>query len=107
MSTKPRVKLPEAIKAGDLVEVKTLISHVMETGQRKDKDGQLIPRNIIHTFTAKFEGDPVFTARLLPGIAANPYLAFWMRVPGSGMLELTWTEDKGPEIVHKIQIDAI
>jgi sulfur-oxidizing protein SoxZ len=107
MNPKPRVKLPEAIKAGDLVEVKTLISHIMETGQRKDNDGKVVPRNIIHTFTATFDGNPVFDAKLQPGIAANPYLAFWVRIPSSGTLELTWIDDVGPQVVETIKIEVV
>ena len=56
MSTKPRIRVPDTAKVGEVIEVKTLISHVMETGQRKDRDGKTIPRNIINTFTATFNG---------------------------------------------------
>ena len=87
MSTKPRIKVPDSAKAGDVIEVKTLISHVMETGQRKDRDGKPIPRNIINTFAATFNGKQVFKADLQPGISANPYIAFHMKVPGPGELE--------------------
>ena len=80
--TRPRVRLPERASVGDLIEVKTLISHVMETGQRRDTDGKPISRFIINSFTATFAGAEVFKAELHPGISANPYLAFYMRVPG-------------------------
>ena len=56
MSVKPRVKVSEGAKAGDIIEVKTVIQHVMETGQRRDGAGNLVPRDIIHTFTASFGG---------------------------------------------------
>lgn len=92
----PRAKItPANPKPGDIVEVKTLVSHVMETGLRKDKDGSPIPRNIIHTFKATFEGEPVFSADLQPGISANPFIAFNMRVSKPGSLELTWVDDRG------------
>lgn len=68
MSAKPRIKIPDSAKAGEVIEVKTLISHVMETGQRKDQDGKTIPRNIVHTFEAKFAGKTVITAKLYSGI---------------------------------------
>src|SRR5262250_2120773 len=103
---KPRVKLPEAAKVGDLIEVKTLISHVMETGQRKDPDGKTIPRSIINTFIATFAGAEVFTAELQPGISANPYLSFFMKVPGPGEFEFTWVEDGGNKIVEKIKLNV-
>lgn len=93
---KPRAKIsPANPKAGEIVEIKTLVSHVMETGLRKDKNGKPIPRNIIHTFTATFEGEPVFSANLQPGISANPYIAFNMKVTKPGSFELKWTDDSG------------
>ncbi len=104
---KPRIKIvPDKPKAGDVVEVKTLISHVMETGNRKDKDGKPIPRNLINAFTATFGGKEVFSAELRQGISANPYLAFFFKVPASGDLEMTWTEDNGTKTVEKVAITA-
>jgi sulfur-oxidizing protein SoxZ len=103
---KPRVKLPDAARAGDLIEVKTLISHVMETGQRKDPEGKVIPRNIINSFSATFAGDEVFRADLQPGISANPYLSFFMKVPGPGEFEFTWIEDGGNKVVEKIKLNV-
>jgi sulfur-oxidizing protein SoxZ len=107
MSAKPRIKLPESAKVGDVIEVKTLISHVMETGQRKDPDGKTIPRNIIHTFEAKFAGKPVFTGKLYSGISANPYLAFHMKVPGPGEFEFSWLDDAGVRISEKAKLNVV
>jgi sulfur-oxidizing protein SoxZ len=104
--TKPRIKLPEAAKVGEVIEVKTLISHVMETGQRRDPDGKIVPRSIINAFTAKFAGVEVFAAELHPGISANPYLSFFMRVPGPGDFEFTWTEDGGNKIVDTQKLNV-
>ena len=101
MASKPRVKVPDTAKVGDVIEIKTLISHVMETGQRKDKDGKIIPRNIINTFIAAFDGKEVFKADLNSGISANPYLAFFMKVPGAGEFEFTWLDDAGVKISQK------
>ena len=106
MSTKPRIRVPDTAKVGDVIEVKTLISHVMETGQRKDRDGKTIPRNIINTFTATFNGKQVFKADLQPGISANPYMAFHMRVTGPGDLELSWLDDTGAKVVEKAKINV-
>jgi sulfur-oxidizing protein SoxZ len=105
--SKPRVKLPESAKAGDVIEVKTLISHVMETGQRRTPEGQPIPRSIINTFTAKFAGTEVFKAELQPGISANPYLSFFMRIPGPGEFEFTWVEDGGKQTVEKVKLNVV
>lgn len=106
MSIRPRVKLPEVVRAGEVIEVKTLVSHIMETGQRRDKDGNPIPRKIINAFAARFDGREVFAASLFPGTSANPYLVFNLKVPGPGELTLTWTEDGGQEIIEKIKISV-
>ena len=105
--TRARVRLPESVKIGDVIEVKTLISHVMETGQRKDADGQPIPRFIINAFTATFAGAEVFRAELHPAISANPYLAFFMRVPGPGEFEFTWTDDSGAKVSEKLRLNVV
>ena len=105
--TKPRIKLPDSAKVGDVIEVKTLISHVMETGQRKEGDGKPVPRFIINSFTATFAGAEVFKAELYPGISANPYLSFNMRVPGPGEFEFTWTDDKGGKVSEKVRLNVV
>jgi sulfur-oxidizing protein SoxZ len=105
--TRPRVRLPESAKVGDVIEVKTLISHVMETGQRRETDGKPIPRFIINSVTASFAGAEVFKAELHPGIAANPYLVFFMRVPGPGEFELTWTDDSGAKVSEKLRLNIV
>ena len=104
MASKPRIKAGKAAKAGDVIEIKTLITHVMETGFRKGSDGKLIPRNIINSFTATFGGKDVFKADLSSGVSANPYIAFPMKVTEPGDLELTWTDDKGEKIVEKVAV---
>lgn len=105
MTTKPRVKVyPETPAVGSIVEVKALVNHVMETGQRRSADGTLIKRNIINSFTATFAGKEVFRAELHSGISANPYLAFFMRVPAAGILELTWVDDDNQKITETIDI---
>ncbi len=93
---KPRVKVPKTAKAGEVVQIKTLISHKMDTGlQKHKKTGKLIPQKIINSFTATFDGKQVFTVKPHAAISANPYFAFYLKVPKSGDLEMTWTEDTG------------
>lgn len=104
---KPRIKIPEQAKVGDVIEIKTLISHVMETGQRKDRDGKTIPRDIIKAFAASYAGREVFRAALQPGISANPYIAFFMRVPGPGEFEFTWVDDAGKTITEKMALNVV
>jgi len=106
MSNKPRIKLPESAAKGDVIEIKTLISHVMETGQRKGSDGQIVPRNVITRFTAKFAGEPVFTADLSSGISANPFISFFMKVPGPGEFEFSWTGDQSMSVVEKLPLNV-
>ena len=106
MKKPPRIKVPQSVRAGEIVEIKTLATHVMETGNRKDADGHVIPRYIIHTFTAEFEGEPVFSADLGPGIAANPYIAFYLKVPGPGALTLTWIDDGGETTVETVPLNV-
>ncbi|MGI9403824.1 MAG: thiosulfate oxidation carrier complex protein SoxZ [Hyphomicrobium sp.] len=107
MKKAPRIKIPERTHVGEVIEIKTLATHIMETGNRKDAAGKIIPRDIIHTFTAKFKGQPVFSADLGPGIAANPYIAFYLKVPGPGALELTWLDDSGTKTVETLPLNVV
>ena len=93
---KPRVKVPKKAKAGEVVTIKSLISHPMETGLRKDKKtGELIPRKIINRFQASFNGQEVVDVVIEPAVSANPYFQFDMKVPESGTLSFKWTDDDG------------
>lgn len=93
---KPRVKVPRKVKAGEPFEVKALISHKMESGQRTDEaTGKKIPRMIINDFTAKLDGEVVFNATFYPAVSANPYIAFWVVADKSGELEFSWVDDSG------------
>lgn len=92
---KPRVKVPKSASAGEVITIKTLISHKMESGQRKDGDGNVIPRQIINKFSAEFNGQPVFSADIHPAISANPYFEFSAKVMESGTFKFTWVDDDG------------
>ena len=92
---KPRVKVPKSAAAGETITIKTLISHTMESGQRKDKDGNPIPRSIIHRFTCDFNGQNVIDVVLAPAISTNPYFQFEAKVPESGEFKFTWYDDDG------------
>lgn len=106
-ASKPRVKFPEQAQAGEIIEIKALITHVMETGNRKDADGKPIPRNIIHTFTAHYDGALIFKAELGSGISANPYLSFYLKVPGPGELAVTWLDDDGGETIERYPLKVV
>ena len=95
-NVKPRVKVPKKAAAGEVVTIKTLISHPMESGQRKDsKTGELIPRQIINKFVATFNGEEVISVDLDPAVSANPYFEFELKVPEAGELHFFWTDDDG------------
>lgn len=95
MADKPRLKVPKEAKKGEIIELKTLIAHVMETGLRKDASGAIIPRKIINKFTCEFNGKPVFSADIEPAVAANPYIQFNAKVEESGTFKFTWVDDDG------------
>ena len=95
MAEKPRIKLPSSARKGEVIEIKTLIAHPMETGLRKDQDGKVIPRKIINKFTCEFNGKPVFSADIEPAVAANPYMQFTAKVVESGTFRFTWVDDDG------------
>jgi sulfur-oxidizing protein SoxZ len=92
---KPRVKVPKSASAGEAVTIKTLISHQMESGQRKDKEGKVIPRSIINRFVVDFNGQNVLDVTLEPAISTNPYFEFEATVPESGDFTFTWYDDDG------------
>ncbi|WP_081534864.1 thiosulfate oxidation carrier complex protein SoxZ [Rhodovulum sp. P5] len=92
---KPRVKAPKSAAAGESVVIKTLISHKMESGQRKDSDGNLIPRSIINRFTCDFNGQNVIDVELAAAISTNPYFEFEAVIPEAGEMKFTWYDDDG------------
>ena len=106
MASKPRVKVPKTAKKGEDFQIKTLITHKMDTGTAKDKQGKLIPRKIINTFTCSYNGKEVFRADMHPAVAANPYLAFYVKATESGTLDFAWTEDGGKVITDSQPISV-
>ena len=89
------INVPATAKRGEVIEIKTLISHPMESGYRVGTNGTLIQRDIITLFTCSYNGEEIFRAELSPAIAANPFLAFFTVVRESGTLEFRWTGDNG------------
>lgn len=101
---KPRVKVPRSASPGEAVTIKTLISHPMESGQRKDSDGNRIPRQIIHTFRASFNGQEILTATFEPAVSSNPYVEFEAIVPEAGTFRFEWHDDDGS--VYELEEDV-
>lgn len=89
------VNVPNEAKRGEIIEIRTLAGHPMETGFRRTQLGEVIPRNIIRQFVCTYNGVEIFRAELHPAIAANPLLTFTTIATESGTLEFHWTGDKG------------
>ena len=92
---KPRVKVPKTASAGEVVTIKALISHKMESGQRKDADGNLIPRSIINRFTCDLNGQNVVDVAIDPAVSTNHYFEFDATVDAAGEFKFTWYDDDG------------
>jgi sulfur-oxidizing protein SoxZ len=89
------INVPAKARRGDVIEIRTLTSHIMETGFRRTAAGDLVPRNIITSFTCRYNGAEIFRADLFPAIAANPYLSFFTIAKESGRFEFEWIGDNG------------
>ena len=98
------INIPAQAKRGDVITIKTLIQHQMETGFRHTAVGTAIPRDIITTFTCAYNGVEVFRAELHPSISANPFLHFTTVATESGTLEFRWTGDQGYSASASAQI---
>ena len=98
------IHVPATAKRGEIIEIKTLISHVMETGYRIGVTGAPIPRDIITDFVCTYDGEEVFRARLFPAIAANPYITFFTVATASGTLTFSWTDQHGATQVQTAAI---
>ena len=98
------INVPARAKRGEVIEIKTLISHVMETGYRRTQHGAAIPRDIIRRFVCTYNGVEVFRAELHPAIAANPFIAFSTVATESGTLEFRWTGDNDFSVTESARI---
>src|SRR5215472_18875191 len=93
--TRVQINVPAHARRGEVIEIKTLIAHPMETGYRVGPTGAAIPRNIISRFLCTYNGEEVFRAELFPAIAANPFIAFFTVATESGEIVFSWTDDHG------------
>lgn len=90
-----RVQVPPSVRKGEPFEVRLLVQHPMETGFRRDANGQTIPVHVVTRVAATYGGREVFRAELGTGIAANPYLSFFVMAQESGELAIDWVDDRG------------
>ena len=93
--TSALINVPKRAKRGEIIEIKTLMSHIMETGYRRTAAGELIPRNIITSFSCRYNGAEIFRADLFPAIAANPFITFFTVATESGKFDFDWIGDNG------------
>jgi sulfur-oxidizing protein SoxZ len=98
------VRLPAQAKRGEVIEIRTLAGHQMETGFRRTQNGELIPRDIITRFVCTYNGEEIFRAELHPAIAANPLLTFTTVARESGTLEFRWSGDNGYAASHTAKL---
>ena len=89
------INVPRKAKRGEIIEIKTLMSHIMETGFRHTSTGEVVPRDIITNFTCRYNGTEIFRADLFPAIAANPFITFFTVATESGTFDFEWIGDKG------------
>jgi sulfur-oxidizing protein SoxZ len=98
------INVPPRAKRGQVIEIKTLISHVMETGFGPSSIGVLLPRDIITEFVCTYDGQEIFRADLYPAISANPFITFHTVATQSGTLTFTWTGDNGFSVTEQAAI---
>jgi len=98
------INAPKSAKSGELIEIKALILHPMETGFRAGTNGRLIPRNIIERFVATWNETEIFSIAFSPAIAANPFVSFFTVAKQSGTVRLRWTGDEGFNVEEQIAI---
>ena len=89
------VNVPKKAKRGEVIEIKTLMSHIMETGYRRTATGEIVPRDIITSFVCRYNGVEIFRADLFPAIAANPFMTFFTVATESGKFDFEWIGDRG------------
>jgi len=107
MAARTLINVPPKVKRGEVIQIKTLISHIMETGFRHDNVGKPIPRDIITRFVCTYNGEEIFSADLYPAIAANPYITFTTIATESGKLEFLWTGDNAFSVTESASITVI
>ena len=104
MSARALINVPRKAKRGEVIEIKTLVSHIMETGFRHGTTGELIPRDIITSFRCTYNGEEIFSTVFFPAIAANPFVTFFTVATASGTIALHWEGDNGFSVTEEAKI---
>lgn len=100
------VTVPGSARIGEVVEVRALAQHPMETGYRRGSDGELLVRDLVRRVECRFDGELVISAELHAAVSANPYLAFHLKLPRSGVLTISWSGDRGVAHTESVRIVA-
>jgi sulfur-oxidizing protein SoxZ len=95
IDVRTRISVPPKAGRGEIVEIKSLIAHPMESGERRDADGNPLPRHIIHKVECLYNGEVGFSGDWFPAVAVNPYLAFTTIATESGEILIRWHDDDG------------
>jgi sulfur-oxidizing protein SoxZ len=101
-----RVRMPERARRGEIVEIRAIVEHPMESGFRPDNVGKPIPRHIVESFTCAYGGVEVFRARLYPAVSTNPYFLFHVVATRSADLVFTWSDDLGGVATHTAHLEV-
>ncbi len=101
-----RIAAPRQARRGEVIELKAVIQHDMESGYRRDEYGRQIPRLILVRFECLYNGEPVFRAQFHPAVAANPFLSFHTRATESGALEFVWVDQNGLRYSRSVQLEV-
>ena len=101
------IRMPAQAKRGEIIEIRTLASHPMETGFRRTERGATIPRDIITQFVCTYNGTEIFSAELYPAIAANPFITFPTVATESGTIEFRWSGDNGYAVTESFKITVV
>ena len=107
MAADSRISVPSETRRGEPFEIRILIRHAMETGYRTNESGEHVPRNVIRRFTCRYNGAPVFAVRMTSGIAANPYLRFFVTAQDSGPLDFEWVDDSGARGQARAEVKVV
>lgn len=101
-----RIAAPGQASPGEVIELKAMIRHPMETGYRRDRYGEPIPRNILKRFECRYNGELVFAADFFPAVAADPFLTFYTQATDSGALEFRWIGQDGSVAVETVNLEV-
>ena len=102
-----RVQVPAEVKRGEAIEIKVAIQHPMETGFRFDLMGRAVPKNVINSFVARYNGAEIFRAEMGSGVAANPFLQFYTLAEASGEIEFSWVDDAGVSGSERVAVTVV